>query len=768
MRLRAESGSVRATDATGHTVTVEFHPQNYSSLDRTFCGVRDGTVSGMEPSVADTLASVVEGPDEPDGTVAVETRQVTLPPAYAGVVDLDSGGRRDFHGRSDALSLDAGRYLLRIASQLRLFVRFDGSARIERSGGDSMTLSFPERTRVSVGFEDAARVPDERVTVPPTPRGVARAIETLGATSDTTSPERTWPTLRDHPPLVTFGEEYGIPSSVADDRPDVDVTLVVPPERSYPLTAASLVAYLGASVEVDEDAAPRLVVGDAVERLPAQPSFQWRVARLLRRVFTLDCLVRGVGPHADPVASADLLDDIGIDPTAAYDRSMTERVRRYLAAPVETVRDRLPEWHLSVSLPTNDEAVTLLPRLTEALPYVFTVESGPTTRETRTPYVRSDDGWTAVGDEGVPVTGDEGTSAVRDEDATTGRSDGRFRGGTGPSAGSVVATTGPPRHGDHGPEDLDAHPKATHHGWFGDGVPVGTFRGVPAAFENRDRYVDDVARSLSIVTVFNDDGTGHSKFGLGGSDSGDPEHERAVRQYRRRASALDLDVTLEEGLSVAELGRTFEDGADLVHFVGHHDERGLRCADGYLSSGSVGRSNARTFFLNACGSYEFGVDLIEKGSVAGGVTLPSVADGMATAVGVAFARLVVDGFAVAEALDVARQRVLAADDYAVVGDGTHVVTQAEAIAPSQVTASRVGDDAFAVAAKQTPPWITGTQFGSVLDDPDEGPHLIGRERTYEVSRSEFAEFLDAREAPLTFEDELVWPEDLRERLLEER
>ncbi|MFC7177691.1 hypothetical protein [Halosegnis marinus] len=193
------------------------------------------------------------------------------------------------------------------------------------------------------------------------------------------------------------------------------------------------------------------------------------------------------------------------------------------------------------------------------------------------------------------------------------------------------------------------------HAWLADGEVVDAFKTTPRAFENA-RSRRDRGDALSVAVVLNDPAM---------------DDELAVADaYRDRAGAVPLSVEVHESLATDDLAAVLERPTDFVHYVGHCEAAGLECPDGYLSADSLDRSGARAFFLNACGSYREGEALVERGSVAGAVTLEKVLNEQAAKVGTAFGRLVVAGFSVERALSLARRRIMMGRDYAAVGDAT--------------------------------------------------------------------------------------------------
>lgn len=279
------------------------------------------------------------------------------------------------------------------------------------------------------------------------------------------------------------------------------------------------------------------------------------------------------------------------------------------------------------------------------------------------------------------------------------------------------------------------------HAWLADGEPVDAFKTSTAAHEQRLTSGGASGEMVDIEVVLNDP---------------EMDAELAVADiYRNQASALPVSVTVHESLTTDELAALFERPSDFVHYVGHCEVDGLRCPDGHLSASSLDASRARTFFLNACGSYREGETLVQKGSVAGGVTLDRVLNEQAATVGTAFARLVVNGFGIDRALSLARRRIMMGKDYAVVGDGTFALTPACGD-PAVLTVERNGDG-FAVSYAVNSTRAAGASF---VDPFDGTTRLYGTNAATTLDRQQLAEFLSARSVPVMFEGDLRWSDEL--------
>jgi hypothetical protein len=219
--------------------------------------------------------------------------------------------------------------------------------------------------------------------------------------------------------------------------------------------------------------------------------------------------------------------------------------------------------------------------------------------------------------------------------------------------------------------------------------------------------------------------------------------------YRRRLADRDVDVRVHDRLPTAELAALFERSTDLVHFIGHCEVGGLVCPDGHLAAADIDACGADAFFLNACGSYHEGYDLVRRGASVGAVTLTAVLDDQAVSVGTAFAELLADGFTFDRALTMARGEILAGRDYAVVGDGTHRLRPPRGVA--DVFEVEAMDDGFSVGYDATPPDGAGRRY---VDPFDGAEHPCGTTTRATLGRAELRELLERYASPVRYEGQL--------------
>ncbi|MFC3956804.1 hypothetical protein [Halovivax cerinus] len=348
--------TIRVTDRVENVVAVETVGWDEIDSRHSFPMQVDGQIAGRVTSLTGT-ASFAEVSTCEDGVVG--TRRPIMP--------------------DDTPVEQSGSSLLMGEGSISVSVRFDRPGRIEYEADGSLTLSFDQPTPVTIGFESRVSYPRHTVTVPRTTDGVATAISHFAAAVRRGAPQRSADPNRRHPPRLTFGDRCDIPEAVSENVPESGLELVVPDRRPYLFPAAPLSYYVGARVAIEacETARLRTREGTVLAELGSLPAYQYEVARLLRRVFLVECLVR-----YDQVASADpaelaLVDQLDVDPAAYVDATDVERLRTCLDLDFDRVGRALPEWHAVSYVEPTWENARGLPYLVRDLSAVMLPDAAP-------------------------------------------------------------------------------------------------------------------------------------------------------------------------------------------------------------------------------------------------------------------------------------------------------------------------------------------------------------------------------------------------------
>lgn len=662
---------------------------------------REVSISGDDWVATDNVGNI----DRPvDATLTANTSQIRLSSVYVLVQSSDGDQQFELGNDTGPLELPKNDYILNIDSSIKTYVSFSGSAVIRKTADfEDLIVSFNEPKEVTIGFRSRHDQPAGTITVDDSPEGVATAISYLHSAIKTTSPDKSFPTLRGHPPRIKLGETIDIPDVVEKSVTTTDIEIVVPPDYDSLYIVSPLAYYLQASVTVSDRSYPVIRSPDETlyEPLPSFPDLQQRCAELLRHVFYMDCLVRHVGPHGTTLSELDIWGSLPLDPEQLYHAEPVERARQYLTVPPEEITDTIPEWHLATY-------VDPVPDHSESLPYLLNQLS---------------------------LIYHPSTSELSSKELLDLSLDDFYR------ASEPTAEV-----------DL-VKPELQHgrvHGWLANGIPVEVFKTNLSAYENQLDYLGSTGDQLDVTVVLND-------------DSMDSEQDDVANIYRTRAEELPMNVSLHSNLSPDELAEIFEQHQDFVHYIGHCDEAGLRCSPGHLSVEDIPTSQTQTFFLNACGSYYEGQKLLEKGSVAGAVTFQEVLEKQAAKVGTTFARLLIHGFSFARAIDLARRRIMTGKDYAIVGDGSYQLTQTETLVPHLYEVD-ISDGKATLTADAFTAWATGGIYYVAVPNSETDKQLCGNLSEYSLTIDELEDFLARTSYPIIYDNNFYWTTELLEEL----
>ncbi|WP_231184244.1 CHAT domain-containing protein [Haladaptatus sp. DYF46] len=590
-----------------------------------------------------------------DAAVEIETPTLEIPQdvpvalrGQNGTMIVETSDERD-------RTLGSDDYLVELSTTpMKLYFLVNGRLTLEHRD-DTVRFSFDGKTAVRVGARSFHDRPAGTITVTDDVRDTMRAVSRFGSALKTLSPERSFPTLRGHPPLVERGDEFAAPTSL--DPPETDVKLVVPPDREHVYPVVSLAYYLGASVVPGGD--PRLVAGSFERSLTGPGGYVETVNRTLRQVFFLDCLTRTEGYYTVELHEREAVEPlVDLDFADLYEMPLAERLAAYLSVPFRTLESHIPNWRLGVDLTPTAENVEYTPYLAKDLALVR-IPDTPTPKaikpmsDAQTEFFRSPSS-------DALARGVIGWDTVDERDVF----------------------------------QVDPMSNVIEQAWAGPGYPLTVNKLDVSALRRRiDRRPSD--DTIDIHVVCNDERM---------------MEEDTVRELYGLRDLLDFDVTAHYDLSREEFADLLARSADFVHYIGHVDDSGILCADGPLDVKSVSEVGASAFLLNACQSYEQGHELVTKGSRGGVVTLSPVGNPMATELGRTLARLLNCGFPLRVALSIAQRHSTHGYQYTVLGDGGLSLVQSERGIPRHISVERTDGDRFDVEVNAYPTDLFG--FGS--------------------------------------------------------
>ena len=601
-------------------------------------------------------------------------------------------------------------YLLGIATRIRIYVRVH-SGLIVDANANRVRFDFRNSTELSVGARSLHREPAGTITVPDEPRELMEAVSTFGSGLKTLSADRSWPTLRGHPPRIERGDELDIPDEISS--PETGVSIHVPPDYDHVYPVVSLACYLGATVVPGDP--PRLTTDSGfAHRLDTDRGFDSEVARVLRQMFLFDCVARGHGSFYMNLHERQTIEarsTIDIDFESTFEEPISEQLPRYLSVPYTTVEDVVPDWNRVTYVRPNPKHAPLLPYLANELSLVRT--ELPVEPTTPTPGRR------------------------RNESAIAA-----FKRDSGPQSAEQFTEDDrrkcPSKRHQYVPLPEDA---AAEVAWAGDETPEHGSKLLVEAFERERPNLDDV--SIDVTVVCNDEEMRE-------------EHDSVVERYGIH-EMVQFNVERYENLSSTELRDLFVDDTDLLHYIGHIDGDGFECSDGRFDAQTLDETGATIVLLNACRSYNQGISLVEAGASAAVVSLGDVENVGAVEVGEKFAGLLNFGFPVGTALEIVSEVTSIGRQYIALGNPSASVAQCVNDAPHLLHGVSLGDGEIDAAlrsyASNSKQVGTASRVNLV---PDETYYLIPS--TYDLGTLDRSVLNERAEegTPIVLDGELTW------------
>ncbi|MXV63246.1 hypothetical protein GS429_14450 [Natronorubrum sp. JWXQ-INN-674] len=528
------------------------------------------------------------------------------------------------------------------------------------------------------------------------------AVSTFGTALKTTTAERSYPTLRGHPPTLTLGDELRIPDGL--DRPETGVRIEVPPTLRHVYTVTPLAYYLAATVV--PGSTPRLRTDTGYSyALTGTTDFETTVNRVLQHVFLLDYIVRTEGESPAPIAERQALESaLDFDVERLYGQPLETQLETYLEVPFATTESQLPAWNLETRLDPTAAHV-------ECLPFVANNLSA------------------------VTVCDDDSGSASSMETRVQSAAEPRC---SCPESSSTYGNVSKPEADD----DSSSSVSITRQVWRSDdGDEIWSTR-LPGAFRNglaqtpRDGPIEielvcnDPEMSKELVTV-------HSAY--------------------RNRNDLPFDVTIHHDLTRGDLADVLTRESDFVHYIGHNDADGFRCSDGLLDASTIESVGAKAFFLNACQSYEQGLELINAGGIGGIVTRTDIENDTAVDAGLTIARLLNCGLPLYAVLAILQKIEDQQQRYQIIGNSMLTVAQAEQGAPVSGTVTRGAErNEITISGYSSSNIGQGGVFTPYIEPADSYHLLPGRMNSLSVTDAQLVEFFNTGEMPILLDGELRW------------
>ncbi len=597
-----------------------------------------------------------------------------------------------------------GSYELELTGPLKLYVQVDGPMTIQTGVATVNVQVDAERTFV-VGARSFHERPAETVTTTDDPVDLMKAVSTLGSALKTTTCERSYPTLRGHPPALKHGDSLRIPPNL--DAPLEELWIETPTDLESVFTVSTLAYYLGCTVVPGDT--PRLVTDEGYTYdLTADGGVERTAERVLKQVFLMDCLVRTSGERAIPLYERKQLEPhLDTDLHTLYDVSPRVQIESYLDVPYDLLAEYVPTWKLRSYVTPEATSIDVLSYLVNELSTIRS-SAGIVPPEVQPPQpggIWSDGGTGRVRRPSEPSTDVGGVPAVE-----LGSSD------------------------------------SIEQAWVGEGAPVGASKAMAAAYRNRFAR-EPREGDIEIVVVCNDEGM--------------LEERDVVRDVYGSRDDLPFSITFYETLSTDRLKLVLESDIDFFHYIGHVEEGGFQCADGMFDVGFLDHVGIDLFFLNACRSYQQGVHLIERGAIGGVVTLDDIINSGAIRIGKTMARLLNVGFPLRPALNIARDRSIVGSQYLVIGHGNADLGQADAdiglLAKIDTESEHYDIELWTYLTSEA---SMGTRFGPSIADNANVYLCPGYIDTFSVTTEELEQFLSLAVHPVLFDGVFDWSDQV--------
>lgn len=616
----------------------------------------------------------------------------------------------------EEVELDVGRYEIDFPNTpMKLYLRVESGIEIRYS--DSETHVFFDRpSTVRLGARSLHDRPADTVVTTGQPEDMMAAVSALSSAFKTLTPERSFPTLRGHPPELSVGSELSVPASL--QRPETGVEIGVERSLSQVYTVAPLAFYLGAKIVPTDGDDP--YVEAAGTRLPLDrgDGFTEGVHRTLERQFIFDCAIRTEGLYAVELHERTVMEAAtDLDFAETYDLPFDERVVTCFDLPAEAFA--LPStWHLAADVASDPEHANLLPYFVNDLAHIRSDDHSeqPTTAE---------------------ATPEEIQNFLRNGTAPTTRSTRpRFRSPDAKQGGRTVTF-----------EEVITPPEADAlgHAWVDDHFPIGAAKPTIGSFRKRHDSTPGDSPLTQVTVVCNEENM---------------REESEVMYGFRDLVNLNAEVLFD--LETDELREVLERDTDFFHYIGHVDQEGMRCPNGPLDLQSLEHTGVGAFFLNACESYEQGMALLEAGARGGIVTVADVYNVIATKFGRRVARLLDAGFDLYGALDVGQDGTLAGGSYAIVGDGRARICEPTDGMPMLYDIESGGNGAFKVNVHSYPTltYDIGTMTSYSIDSENCKYIECGTNRIAEVDSYHLDFLLQEDGNPIQIDGELYWSDNV--------
>lgn len=634
-----------------------------------------------------------------DSAVRVRTARLETAENLNVIIRTQDGEMLKEAANMQEVRVPHGEYLIQVlTSKVIVYVMVESNVTLQRTDR-GIALDFGAKVDVRIGARSFHNRPAAIIDTSEDPEDMMQAVSMLSSSLKTTTPERSFPTSRGHPPLITLKDELRIPDNLV--RPDTGIRIEIPAELDPIYIVSPLAYYLSAEIVPGKDM--KLMTDTGYEKsLRGPDGFQHEVSKVLKQLFFLDCITRTEGAFKIDMKERNKVESkVDIDFATLYNQSIAKQLEEYLKVPYEMLEDHMPKWKATLDIEPEPKRVEMLSHAANDLAIVRCLpEPDPS---------------------GIKPQPKELTEFYR-------------------SASNDQENQETPSIINIEPAD------SIEHMWAGDGFAIDASKANADAF--RRRFDVEPKSEIEVHIVCN---------------NSEMVDENVVGDIYGIEETYALNVNSHENVTKDELQELLSSPNDFLHYIGHVTTEGIKCADGLLDVRELDRVNLRTFVLNGCQSYVQGNELVKRGSVAGVVTLSKVGNKAACEIGRLLARLLNNGYPLQAAVSVAKQKNLSGNQYAVVGDGSVELVKSDGGNPVLSTICQEGDDSFSVTIDSFPTnggASLGSLHMSYISDNTSYYLNSGYFSVDGLSANEIDEYLSVGMFPVAIDDEIHWSKEI--------
>lgn len=303
-------------------------------------------------------------PHPVDSAITITTEVLSLPTKELVYVKDANGSIIAEVRPGERGSFSTGKYILDISVSIKTYVYIEGELEVHfKNGGTHIDLKKP--TEITIGVRSYHTQPAGAITTTPAASDVMKAVSTFGSALKTLKPERSYPTLRGHPPTIKIGSQLKIPEEL--QAPETGIQIEIPEELGYTYIVTPLAYYLGG--KVIPGTKPRIITkNNYTYSLKESADFAKSVERSMKHLFFLDCIVRTEGLSPNPLYERQAIESmLEHDIKSLYEQPLAKRVESYLEIPFSVTEPYWSNWNVNSHMQPNKSGINFLPFLAERL-----------------------------------------------------------------------------------------------------------------------------------------------------------------------------------------------------------------------------------------------------------------------------------------------------------------------------------------------------------------------------------------------------------------